>query len=299
MTVRNLSTASLELACWIARLGSFTAAAERLHTTQPAVSARVRELEDAVGHKLFVRQGRGVALTMEGREFVAKAERIIVQLEDLSMSFSKANVAGVVRLGTSSICLDLLGALTASIAQTMPQVTFEVVIDRAEPLLDALEARKLDLAMVSGPVDDHVFKRASLGYDRMLWVATPAVLAASLARPLPERYRGLPIWCVHRHSFFWGKALTPLLREGAEIARVNAINHTQAIARLVACGSGLGLIAETLIRRELDEGELVLLPDVQPGDDIEFSIAKVADSTSLVLAEVMAAAVQVSPFRRT
>lgn len=295
--MRNLTTASLELACWIARLGSFTAAAERLHTTQPAVSARVRELEEAVGHKLFVRQGRGVALSMEGREFVQKAELILQQLEDLSMSFSRANVAGVVRLGSSSICLDLLGALTATIAQSMPQVTFEVEINRAEPLLDALEARKLDLAMVSGPVDGHRFRRRSLGFDRMLWVATPPVLQTCLARPAAQRYRGLPVWCVHRHSFYWNRAIARLVAQGAELERVNAINHTQAIGRLVAAGSGIGLIAETLIRRELDEGSLVALPDVQLAEDIEFSIVCVSDSTSLVLTEVMNAAVAVTPFR--
>ena len=57
--MRKLTTTNLELAVWIARLGSFTAAAERMHTTQPAVSARVKELEDTLGHRLFVRQGRG------------------------------------------------------------------------------------------------------------------------------------------------------------------------------------------------------------------------------------------------
>ena len=65
--MRELTTTNLEVAVWIARLGSFTAAAERMHTTQPAVSARVKELEGTLGQKLFVRQGRGVEL--RGREF--------------------------------------------------------------------------------------------------------------------------------------------------------------------------------------------------------------------------------------
>ena len=63
--------------------------------TQPAVSARVKELEDVLGHKLFVRQGRGVVVTPEGREFVTKAEGVLRQLDDLSVSFTKANVEGV------------------------------------------------------------------------------------------------------------------------------------------------------------------------------------------------------------
>ena len=98
--MRKLNTTNLELAVWIAKLGSFTAAAERMNTTQPAVSARVKELEDSLGSRVFVRQGRGVELTPEGREFVSKAEEILKQIDALSVSFTKASSAGVVRMGS-------------------------------------------------------------------------------------------------------------------------------------------------------------------------------------------------------
>ena len=53
--MRRLSLVNLETLCWIARLGTFTAAAQRLNTTQPAVSKRVRELEQALRVQLFRR----------------------------------------------------------------------------------------------------------------------------------------------------------------------------------------------------------------------------------------------------
>ena len=224
--MRNLTTASLELATWIAKLGSFTAAAERLHTTQPAVSARVRELEEAVGQKLFLRQGRGVELTVEGREFVRSADKLLRQIVELSESFSKESAAGVVRFGTSSICLDLLAALTQRVAQTMPKVSYDVELERAGRLLDRLESHKLDVAILSGPVDPYKFRSMSLGFDRMLWVTSPGVLHERHGSRPEQRLAGLPVWCVHRDSFYWSDAIRKLLPNGVEPERVNAIDNT-------------------------------------------------------------------------
>lgn len=295
--MRKLTTAGLELAVWIARLGSFTAAAERLHTTQPAVSARVRELERTLGRQLFLRLGRGVELTPEGREFVRNAEQVLRQVEGLSLSFTKAHAAGVVHLGTSSICLDLLAATTARVAQVMPQVSYDVVIDRAAPLLDRLEARKLDVTIVSGPVAAHKFKLMSLGFDDMLWVTSAKVLLERAHADPARRLTNLPVWCVHRDSFYWSAATRRVMEQGAELDRVNAISNTLAAARIVAGGSGIGLLSESLIRRELDSGTLVRVPDLAPCETIEFSIVCMRDSSSRIVAEVMEAAAAASPFR--
>ena len=296
--MRNLTTASLELATWIAKLGSFTAAAERLHTTQPAVSARVRELEESVGQKLFVRQGRGVELTVEGREFVRSADQLLRQIEELSQSFSKEIAAGMVRLGTSSICLDLLAALTLRVSRSMPKVSFDVEIERAGRLLDRLEAHKLDVAIVSGPVDPYKFYAISLGHDRMLWVGSPAVMHERRGSKPEQRLAGLPVWCVHRDSFYWSDAIRKLLPHGVEMDRVNAIDNTLGAARIVTSGSGIGLLSENLIQRELLAGTLVPVPGLLPCEDIEFSIVCMKDNGGRIVSEVMDAAVAVSPFRR-
>lgn len=297
--MRKLTTTNLELAVWIARLGSFTAAAERMHTTQPAVSARVKELEDTLGHRLFVRQGRGVELTPEGREFITKAETVLRQLDDLSVSFSKANVAGVVRIGTSSICLDLLAAISIETSRSMPLVSYQVDVDRAAPLLYRLESRKLDLAIVSGPVETHKFRLKSLGYDRMLWVTSTHVLRERSDLPRGERLKGLPVWCVHPDSFYWGTATAGLRAQGADLDRVNAIGNTLAVARVVGAGSGIGLVSESLVQGELATGILVAVPDLAPCANIEFSVVCMADGGSSIVDEVIAAAVAKTPFRRS
>lgn len=81
--MRRLSLVNLETLCWIARLGTFTAAAQRLNTTQPAVSKRVRELEQALRVQLFRRQGRKMELTIQGRDLVQRSQPLLNGLEDL------------------------------------------------------------------------------------------------------------------------------------------------------------------------------------------------------------------------
>ena len=295
--MRKLTTTNLELAVWIARLGSFTAAAERMHTTQPGVSARVKELEDTLGHKLFVRQGRGVELTLEGRDFVAKAEAVLKQLEEMSVSFGKANASGVVRIGVSSICLDLLAATSIETARTMPQVSYYVEIDRAAPLLARLESRKLDVAMVSGPVEAHKFRVHSVGWDRMLWVGSQRLMEGRLHAPRSERLKGLQIWCVQSDSFYWSAGTAGLREQGADLARVNGMGNTAAVARVVGAGAGIGLVSQALVQADLEAGRLVPVPDFAPCEQIEFSIVAMPDCGNIV-EEVIAAAVAHSPFRR-
>jgi DNA-binding transcriptional LysR family regulator len=296
LNMRRLSTTNLELAVWIGRLGSFTAAAERMHTTQPAVSARVKELEDALGLKLFARQGRGVELTPEGREFVIKAESLLRQLDDLSLS--RSSLAGTVRIGISSICLDLLAAVTMRTAHTMPLVSYHVEIERAARLLYRLASRKIDLAIVSGPVEAHKFRVQSLGFDRMVWVASADLIQKRQQLPEAERLKGLPIWCVHPDSFYFSSAVHGLRDQGADIARINAIDNTLGVVRVVAAGAGIGLVSERLTQSELEAGVLVPVPDLDPCETIEFSIASLADSSSGMLEEVAAAAAACTHFRR-
>ncbi len=294
--MRKLSTLSLEVVVWIARLGSFTAAAERMHTTQPAISTRVKELEEHLGHRLFVRQGRGVQVTPEGRDFIRRAESIIAQIDDLSVSFGTSRAQGVVRLGTSSICLDLVSAVGIELARSMPGVTLQMSIDRAAPLLDLLDSRKLDAAIVSGPIETHKFRSRRLGFDRMLWVASPALLESRAHLPAEIRLQGVPVWSVSQDSFYWTAASAGLRAQGANLERINESGATLAVARIVAGGAGIGLIAESMAQAEFAMGRLAPVPGLAPCQSVEFAIAVRRDLESPIVDEVMRLAVAVSRF---
>jgi DNA-binding transcriptional LysR family regulator len=98
--MKRIAIYHLETLLWIARLGTFRAAAERLNTTQPAISARVRELEDQLGIAIFQREGRRMVLTARGRELVRDCEPLWAGFERALLKASDfAGASGVVRIG--------------------------------------------------------------------------------------------------------------------------------------------------------------------------------------------------------
>lgn len=77
-----MDTQTLQAFLAVARAGSFSVAAERLHLTQPAVSKRIAALESQLGARLFDRIGRRPQLTEAGRALLPRAHRILLDMQD-------------------------------------------------------------------------------------------------------------------------------------------------------------------------------------------------------------------------
>src|SRR5689334_22796170 len=101
---RDLDLNLLRVFCVVAEAGSVTGAAGRLYLTQPAVSAALRRLTDAVGAPLFVRQGRRLVLSSRGSALRAKAQLHLGALVEAALaptSFDPLSSERVLRLGIS------------------------------------------------------------------------------------------------------------------------------------------------------------------------------------------------------
>ena len=99
-----------QLRCFCAafELGSFTAAAETLRVSQPAVAEQIRKLEQALGTSLFIRAGRGVVATEAGRAFAEHATRSLRAVEDAADSVSR-----LTGLQTGTIAMGIFGGPSA------------------------------------------------------------------------------------------------------------------------------------------------------------------------------------------
>src|ERR1700724_2116124 len=96
------SLLQIEAFYWAARFGSFHAAARHLHFTQPAISARIKELESVLDLKLFERRQRKVELTAGGRNVLIYAEKVLNAGQELeSVGASRAPLRGLLRLGAN------------------------------------------------------------------------------------------------------------------------------------------------------------------------------------------------------
>ena len=131
MSISRVSLYHLETLLWIDRLGTFSAAAERLNTTQPAVSARMRELEQRLGTRLFRRDGRTMSLTAAGRKLVRDCDPLLRDMQiALLGSGGFAEASGVVRIGAGEIAAaSCLPDFVADLKADMPNVGLEIEID--------------------------------------------------------------------------------------------------------------------------------------------------------------------------
>src|SRR4051794_9502488 len=128
-SIMRVQTGQLEALVWIARLGSFRAAASQLGLTQPTISMRIRELERLLDTDLFERASRRATLTEHGRALVAHAERIVGLAEQMETAATSRPVQhGPIRLGAAdTFALTCLPLLLARVEQLLPELRVQLV----------------------------------------------------------------------------------------------------------------------------------------------------------------------------
>lgn len=167
----------------IVRSGSFVAAAERLHVTQTAITARVQNLETQLGCRLFVRNRAGARLTADGEAFVSHASQLVQIWEaarrDLPLPHGQRDL---LRLGgETSLCNPLLLDWVRRLREQLPEHAVRAEVGDAASLLRQLEQGMLDAALVYRP--DYA---AGLQVEQLL--EEKLIMVRSVARPEPYLY---------------------------------------------------------------------------------------------------------------
>ncbi|MDF8331949.1 LysR family transcriptional regulator [Novosphingobium cyanobacteriorum] len=277
--MKRLAIYHLETLLWIARLGTFRAAAERLNTTQPAISARVKEMEDQLGVALFRREGRGMVLTAKGRDLVKDFEPLWAGFERALFKASDfAGATGVVRIGAGEIAAaSCLPGFVAQVEQDLPGVTLELELDLTARMLQQLLGGTSDIVFLAGPVASPGIRTAAIGSVRLVWVASRATAqAGGFANPLP-------VWSIPSHSPLHGVMRESLAQHGIAPPTIATCNNVRTLVEIVLAGRGAAVLPETMIRAELASGALVeVLP--RPKRQVRFEAAiRSTESDPLIL----------------
>jgi len=294
--MRRYSLLHLETLCSIARFGTFRAAAHHLNTTQPAVSARIRELEDAVGLPLFHKRGRRMELTPRGRELVQQVQPLLIDLDEIVVTGANATAAtGVVRIGAGEIATQSwFPAFMAELKRRMPRVTCEVVVDLTMGMRQRLENGDLDIALLAGPVHGPQLRQAELGPVTLRWMGAPAL---PRDQPLDQLFTSVPVWSLARPSAMHDMTIDALARHQVRGVALNTSTQIRALIDLVAAGAGIALLPEVMIDDEIAQGRLrPLAPQVETLQ-LTFVIAWNAREEQTVTRSIVALAQECSTFR--
>jgi DNA-binding transcriptional LysR family regulator len=161
----------------IAELGTFTAGAQRVHVTQAAISMQIRQLENELGTKLFVRAPRRVMLTEAGDHLLVRARHILRE-HDAAID-EVAELAGAqrgrLRVGTASamVTTDVLPQLLKEVRKQHANPDITVASGTSEALVQQILAGELDVAFVSLPVDARGITTERLSEDQLVAIASP------------------------------------------------------------------------------------------------------------------------------
>jgi DNA-binding transcriptional LysR family regulator len=139
----------------VAEAGSFTAAARRAHLTQPALTAAIRRLEGALGARLFVRGRTGAEPTEAGKALLPHARAALVAVDDGRRAVAEVEgmSVGAVRVGAGSTAVTyLLPGIVSAFRKRHPAVSLSLAELYNDALLLEVDAGRLDLAIVTGPV---------------------------------------------------------------------------------------------------------------------------------------------------
>jgi DNA-binding transcriptional LysR family regulator len=236
----------------VARHGSFSRAAERLHLSQPAVSLHVRALEERLGVAVLARAGRRPTVTRAGAVLLAHAGRAFAELAaaEHAVRALRGVVAGAVRLGTGATAsIYLLPARLGTLRRRYPGIELALVTGNSAEIVAGVAAGDLDAGVVTLPVAARRLAVTPFFTDRLVAIAprddhAPAasIEAGALARhPLILYERGGTIRRVI-DAWFRRARVTP--RVAMELG------DAEAIKRLVAAGLGWAVTSAVAVDAE-------------------------------------------------
>jgi DNA-binding transcriptional LysR family regulator len=262
---------------WIARLGSFHAAARHLHTSQPAISARIREMEQQLGVTLFDRSERKVRPTPKGHEMLRYAAQVMAIAAEIQQRVgTREALTGRVRLGVPSIsALTWLPHLLRRVARTYPGLIVEFTVDSSEILDEQMQHGLLDVAVLAGPVASPKVTAESLGRVALAWLCSPRL-------DLPLGTLGaadIALWPVitdRAGAHLHGAAMDWFRAEGVEPARHHGCSSLPTRIQLAVRGVGIALASPSGASRELAHGTLRLVETTRPPPSLEYVIAYTA-----------------------
>lgn len=227
----------------VAREGSVTRAAERLHRVQSNVTTRVRQLEEDLGVQLFIRSGKRLHIAPAGQVLLGYVDRLLDLAQEARDAVQDAKPRGLFRLGAmESTAAVRLPAPLSEYHRLYPEVKLELRTGNPQQLATAILVGELDAALAAEPLPDAPFDKVAVYEEDLVIVAsaghppigagseTPATIVA-FEQGCPHRKR-LEDWFAHR---------------GAMPERTVEMSSYHAMLGCIVVGMGISLMPRSVL----------------------------------------------------
>lgn len=244
----------------VAREKSVTGAAHRLHVTQPTLSRQLKDLEEELGKKLFIRGSHSLSLTAEGMLLRQRAEEIMTIVDKTRSDFSAQHrITGDVYIGGGeSKAMSLLADTVRDVQDRYPGVRFHLHSGNAEDIMERLDKGTLDFGVVIQPVDISKYDALTLPYKDVWGLVMPVDHPLTEKKEIsPDDMNGVPL-IISRQIVQYGTAENPCIEWlGTPVSELNiaaTYNLIYNAALLVRAGVGCAVGLDRLVPSGVESG---------------------------------------------
>ncbi|MEJ8848257.1 LysR family transcriptional regulator [Variovorax rhizosphaerae] len=243
--MRTIDLDSLEIFRSVVAEGGVIRAAEKLHRVQSNITTRIQQLEGRLGHKLFHRQGRSLALSPAGQKLLPYAERLL-RLADEAESELRSDVpVGALRLGAlESTAGSRLAPVLSRFHKLYPGVVVELATGTTAALLKRVNAYEIEAAFVAEPFTRAGLEALPVFDEELVLVTARSVASVTSASDLAN---------ATLIAFAQGCSYRRLLEQwlgkgGAMPSRSLEFSSYQAMISCVAAGTGFAIVPVSVLR---------------------------------------------------
>ncbi len=263
-----MDTQHLQAFVAIAEQGSFSAAAEKLHLTQPAISKRIALLEDQLGTRLFDRVGRQVILTQAGKILLNKAQLILSEVAATQRAIAdlRGEIQGQLSIATSHhVGLHYLPPVLREFSSLYSEVKLDLHFLDSEQAYDEILQGRYDLAVVTLSLEqDPRFQSYSIWHDQLHFVAAPDHPLATQPHlqlaDLTQHQAILPDL-----NTYTTKLVKHLFDQENLPLNINMVtNHLESIKMMLSIGLGWGVLPNRLIDHQVQRLNVKHKPLIRP-----------------------------------
>jgi len=247
----------------VARLLSFTKAAETLHMTQPAVTFQVRQLEEHFNTRLFDRTHNRISLTEAGKQVFRYADRIFelyAEMEDAVRQVT-GEISGALIIGASTTIAEyMLPALLGDFKSSYPDVNVHLKVANTDGIVAMVENNDIDLGVVEAPVSNKNLVVEVCRMDQLVVIVPPRHPLAARPSVSIAELTEYPFICREE-----GSGTREVISEYMQSGGMNSndlrvcieLGSPEAIKGAVEAGMGISITSRATILKELKLGSLV------------------------------------------
>jgi DNA-binding transcriptional LysR family regulator len=262
---------------WVARLGGFRKAAERLNLSQPAVSTRISKLEQELRAALFERGPGELVLTKHGTLLLSYAEQMMFVEEEIKQRVANPSEAeGLFRVGASeTIAQAWLPDFLKAFSEHYPRVSVDLTVDISLNLRAKLLERKLDLALLMGPVSEFTVENVVLPSFDLHWYR-------STSNPQTD-LNIIPVISYSNKTRPYRELMSELSRRVGPKLRVYASASLSASLKMIAAGIAVGPYPRALANDFLEAGQIVEFDPGYRPQPLSFTASYLSEPRSFLI----------------